>query len=48
MDDRVGRARGRGRGRPTTNVEVLEEMRELRARLEAMDLDRQRDPEAGM
>ena len=29
------------------NAEVMEEMRELRARLEAMETDRRRDPEAG-
>jgi len=44
---RVGRARGRGRGQSAANAEVLEEMKELRARMEAMELGRQRDPEAG-
>ena len=29
------------------NAEVMEEMRELRARLEAMETDNRRDPEAG-
>ena len=43
----IGRARGRDRGRPGGNTEVLEEMRELRARLEAMETDRQRDLKAG-
>ena len=47
MAVRIGRARGFDRGRPPRNVEVLEEMRELRARLEAMETDRRRDPEAG-
>jgi hypothetical protein len=44
---RIGRARGHGRGRPTTNAKVLEEMRELRSLMEAMELGRQRDREAG-
>ena len=43
----IGRERGRDRGRPRGYTEVLEEMRELRERLEAMEMDRQRDPEAG-
>ena len=47
MVARIGRVRGRDRGQPGGNVEVLEEMRELRARLEAMETLRQRDPEAG-
>ena len=38
---------GLDRGRPGGNTEVLEEMRELRERLEAMETDRKRDPEAG-
>ena len=29
------------------NTEVMEEMRELQEHLEAMEIDRQRDPEAG-
>ena len=44
---RIGRVRGRDRGRPRGNTKVLEEMRELRARLEAMETDKRRDPEAG-
>ena len=47
MVARIGRARGRDRGRPTVNAEITEEMRELRACLEAMETDRRRDPEAG-
>ena len=47
MAARIGRARGRDRGRPRGNAEVLEEMRELRAHLEAMEMDRWRDLEAG-
>ena len=43
----VGRARGCNRGRPVVNTEVMEEMRELRARLKSMETNRQRDPEAG-
>ena len=46
MVARVGRARGRDRGQPAVNAEVMEEMRELRARLEAMETNRQRNPEA--
>ena len=42
----IGRARGRDRGRPAVNAEVMEEMRELRARLEAMEIDKWRDLEA--
>ena len=36
----IGRVRGRDKGRPGGNTEVLEEMRELRARLEAMEMDK--------
>ena len=43
----IGRARGHDRGRPVGNIEVLEEMRELRARLEAMEMDKRRDPKVG-
>ena len=43
----IGRGRGRGRGQPVANAEVIEEMRELRARIVAMELGRQRDPVAG-
>ena len=46
MVARIGRARGHDRGRSGGNVEVLEEMRELRARLEAMETNRRRDPES--
>ena len=45
MATRVGRARGHDRGLPTMNAEVMEEMRELRAHLEAMETDIQRDLE---
>ena len=44
---RVGRVRGCGRGRPSTNAKVMEEMRRLKARMEAMEIGRQRDPDAG-
>ena len=44
MVARVGRARGRDRVRPAVNAEVMEEMRELRARLESMETDRRGDP----
>ena len=44
---RIGRGRNHGRGRPIANTEVIEEMRELRAHIVAMDLGRQRDPVAG-
>ena len=47
MVARIGRERGRDRGRPRGNTEVLEEMRELRAHLEAMEIDIRRDPEVG-
>ena len=40
-------ARVRDRGRPVGNAEVMEEMRELQACLEAMETDRWRDPEEG-
>lgn len=33
----IGRGQGRGRGRPVANVEVIEEMRDLRAHIEAME-----------
>ena len=36
----ISRGRGCGRGRPIENAEVIEEMRELRARIEAMELGR--------
>ena len=42
----IVRARGCDRGQLGGNVEVLEEMRELRAFLEAMEKNRRRDPEA--
>ena len=47
MAARIGRDRGCDRGRPGGNVEVLEEMRDLKARLEAMETDRRRDLKAG-
>ena len=40
----IGRERGHDRGRPGGNEEILEEMRELRAHLEAMEMDKRRDP----
>ena len=43
----IGRARGHDRGRPTVNAEVMEDVRELRARLEAMEIDKRRDLESG-
>ena len=46
MVTRIGRGRGHDRGRRGGNVEVLEEMRELRVRLKAIEKDRRRDPEA--
>ena len=42
----MGRERGRGRGCPTTNAKVMEEMRRLQAPLEAIEMGRQRDPDA--
>ena len=47
MAAHIGRARGHDRGRPGGNVEFLEEMRDLRARMEAMEMDRRRYPEVG-
>ena len=47
MATRVGRARGHDIGQTVVNTEVMEEMRELRARLESMETDRRRDLEAG-
>ena len=44
---RIGRGRGRGRGRPLANDKVIEEMREVRARMGAVELGRQRDPVEG-
>ena len=43
----IGREIGRDRGQPMVNIEVMEEMRELREHLEAMETDKRRDPEAG-
>ena len=40
MATRIGRERGHDRGRPEGNAEVLEEMRDLRAGLEAREMDR--------
>ena len=40
MDAPIGRARFRERGQPRGNEKVLEEMRELRAHLESMEMDR--------
>ena len=42
----MGIERGRGRGCPTTNAKVMEEMRRLQATLEAIEMERQRDPDA--
>ena len=47
MVAQIGRARGCDRGQPSGNAEVLEEMRELREHLEAMEMDRGTDPKAG-
>ena len=47
MAARIGRARGHDRGRSGGNAEVLEEMRELKVCLEAMETDKRRDLEAG-
>ena len=47
MVARIGRVRGCDIGQPRGNAEVLEEIRELRACLEAMETDRWRDPEVG-
>ena len=44
---RIGRVQGCCKGQPVSNVEVIEEMRELRACMEAMELGIQRDPVAG-
>ena len=43
----IGRAIGHHIGRPGGNAKVIEEMRELRACLVAMEIDRRRDPEEG-
>ena len=43
----ISRGRGHGRGQPVENAEVIEEMRELRARMEAVELGRQRDTVVG-
>ena len=47
MDVHIGRGRGHGRGRPVANVEMIEEMRELRSHIADMELGRQRDPVVG-
>ena len=47
MATRIGRVRGHDRGQQGGNTEVLEEMRELKARLESMETNRRRDPEVG-
>jgi len=45
---RIGGVRGqRGQGQPTANEELVEEMRRMRAQLEAVETGRQRDPEVG-
>ena len=44
---RIGRARVHDRGQPVVNTEVMEEMRELQEHLEAMEIDKWRDPELG-
>ena len=36
----------RERGQLVVNAEAMEEVRELRAHLEAMEIDRRRDPQA--
>ena len=38
--------RGHGRGQPEENMETMEEMRDMRACMEAIEINRQRDPEA--
>ena len=43
----IGRMRGHDRGRSLGNEKVIVEMRELRARLEDMETNRRRNPEAG-
>ena len=47
MVAKIGRGGGVGRrrGRPVANVEVLETMQQIQARLEAMEIGQQRDPE---
>ena len=47
MVARMVRARGHDRGRPGGNVEVMEVMRELKERLEAMEKERWRDQKEG-
>ena len=47
MATHIGKARGHEKGRTAVNVEVMEEMRELRPHLEAMETNRRRGPEAG-
>ena len=47
MAAHIVKVRGHDRGRPTVNVEIMEEMRELRIHLEAMETNIRRDPEAG-
>ena len=47
MATRIGRVRGHDRGQQGGNAEVIEEMRELSARLESMETNRRRDPEVG-
>ena len=46
MAAHIGRARGRDIGRLGGNIEVLEEMRELRAHMESMETNIWRDPKA--
>ena len=41
----VGKTRGFDRGRPTVNAKVMEEVRDLRARVEAMETNKRRDQE---
>ena len=38
---------GRARGRPTANAELMDDMRRIQARLDAMETGRKRDPDAG-
>ena len=47
MVARVGKAIGHDKGQPTVNAEIMQEMRELRAHLGAMEIDKWRDLEAG-
>ena len=47
MAIRMGGGRAGRRGRPITNVELMERMRVMQAKLEAMELGRHREPDLG-